>query len=367
MKLLKLFLVALLALWLQAGDRAQQIADILRSKAGKTLTNTVLFVNYGPGAFDWLVVSPDGKFAAKLEGMNADGTFRYTILGDPAQYGLKFDVSLNGVKISTTSYSFNQSYVQKTTSAAVKSIVGETVSMITNLATGVNRELQTPSLLQLALRNLQSFRVHTTRYTETKACPQGGSISASYSSTTLTLSYNSCMVGTSTINGKLYIQQTSAQSAKATYKNFSIQFDEGYITLPSATLDLNLDAQGNIRSYTFFIKYLKAENYTKDSYLELRNYTIDAEVNNKLLYTTVNGDINTDCLEEWTHIKTLSTIIQHLYEVCPQGGRIRATNNQTDIIIVFNKDGSVEVLDNQTREHIKHYKNCLEAKDEECQ
>jgi hypothetical protein len=81
------------------------LADKLKEMSGRTLKNPLVFVQYGNGPFDWLLLPVDGSYIAKLEGMNPDGTFRYTIITDPKKYGLHFNVSLNGVTIDDNTLS----------------------------------------------------------------------------------------------------------------------------------------------------------------------------------------------------------------------------------------------------------------------
>ena len=64
------------------------IYNLLKKQLPLKMRDSVVFVRFGEGKYDWLAVTLDKTLAAKLEGMNSDGTFRYTILGDLKKYNL---------------------------------------------------------------------------------------------------------------------------------------------------------------------------------------------------------------------------------------------------------------------------------------
>jgi len=97
---LSMMLSTLLVTSMFAGDsRVNEIVNQVKKfagKSGKVIDNYFAYFHYGSGPFDWIAVNKKGTLAAKLEGVNSDGTFRYTILGDPKKLGLYMGIDSNG-------------------------------------------------------------------------------------------------------------------------------------------------------------------------------------------------------------------------------------------------------------------------------
>ncbi len=358
---------ALLGGSLMADSSVQSIVQALKAKAGQKLPNTVLFARYGDGAFDWLVLTPDGHFAAKLDGMNPDGTFKYTILGDPAQYGLKFDVSLQGVRVETIGQS--SAPVGQLTNTEVKIKTANTA--ITTVITGIAPSLGTQMLGGLQMRDLHEatpleallWPVTHHRQTHLKevyqeACPAGGTLSASGSYTQATVSFNQCRIDSgTTINGSVSLQQ-SGNGYNGTYHNFTIDSSAYHLSLPSANLTLQLDGSMQLKSYTLSFASSTIQDKQRDITYYFKNFHQQAQIQNSYLTLRTDTLFKASCQNEWTTITTLSPIKGSLSGSCPTAGTIRAKNSQADVKIQINSDSSIDVIDNQNGQQLEHYTNC---------
>ncbi len=358
------------------GATPQEIANILKAKAGTTLTNPVLFAKYGNGAFDWIVVTSDGKFVAKLDGMNPDGTFKYTILGDPVKYGLKLDVSLNGVHISkiknsqtnnSTEIARKKALADEAISVAVSGVASDlSLSLSTNTFRSLDSEQNTPLPLALKVYNLvKNTKPHTTRATNTQQCNNGGSVTVSNSETSANYSFNNCKVSGYTLNGKLSIN-IAQTSFSVVYTNFSIKSSPKDIYISSATLNATLTSSREIKTLNFEAPYTKIDFKTQNLTYEFKNFRQNIRMIDADTYqVTTNMKFKASCQNNWLTLTTLSPLIAERFSICPTGGIMRVQSGSEDIKIFIYQDKSIDVKDTNNGSLIHHYNNCLEIENQD--
>ena len=352
---------------LVADSSVQSIVQALKAKAGQTLPPPVLFAKYGDGAFDWLVLTSDGHFAAKLEGMNPNGTFRYTILGDPAQYGLKFDISLQGVRVESIGHSNAPAAQPSNTEVKIKTANTAITTVITGIAPSLGnqmlgglqtRSLQATSPIKALLWPMQH---HSKRYLKEvyqEACPAGGTLSASGSYTQATVNFNQCRIDSGTmINGSVTLQQ-SDNGYNGTYHNFTIDSTAYRLSLPSANLSLQLDGSMQLKSYTLSFPSSTIQDKQKNITYYFKNFHQEVQKQGSYVLISLDTLFKASCQNEWTTITTLSPIKAPLSSSCPRAGTIRAKNSQADVKIQINSDSSIDVIDNQNGQRLEHYANC---------
>ncbi|NPA04322.1 MAG: hypothetical protein GXO61_05600 [Epsilonproteobacteria bacterium] len=360
----KLVLSLLFSFSLFAGD-PWYIASILKTKVGETLKNPIMFVRYGSGVFDWLALTTDGNFVAKLEGLNPDGTFNYTILGDPRQYGLRFEVSLTGVRILSASAVSTQEAVANT---AVRATVDNALKLVTGFVKPTRKKVR--SLQQLPLELIRKVNPSYTRYITNEPCPQGGSVVTNYiDSNHMVIEYHSCVDASGiTTNGKISLEILTLNNAIAKYENLEIRSPNEVITLPSATVNLtyvqdDYTQELRVKSVDFRIDYLKSQNFQRNSFLELQNYIIQSTYEDEVV-TTFSGLARSECSSEWVNMSTLSPVKQDFYETCPYEGKVNGYSSQANIDLLFNYDFSIDAVEHNTQNLIKHFTNCLTIQSE---
>ncbi len=350
-----------------AAPTAQEVANQLKALQGETLKNPVVFVKYGKDIFDWLAVTTDGKFAAKLNGLNPDGSFNYTILGDPAKYGLKLDVSLDGVKIVSAASS-NQSSAQakiKTANTAITTVITGIAPEFAQSLTAIGgfnatRDLQEPSLTSLTLTTLQHLanKQNNLREFEQEKCPGGGTITASGNYSQAVAQFNQCVTNGFTINGTIRFSLNDNYYS-ATYQNISVYSNEYSYTLPSGTLHLTLDEYWQVQSYDLQLESSMFEDKTKHVTYYFKNLHQTIQLQNKIITASTNTQFKASCQNEWLTIRTISPFqIPQGYNSCPVAGILTAKNSHDDIKVVCNQDTSIDVIDNQSGQKIEHYPNC---------
>ncbi len=364
---------ALLSTFAQAQSPTEKLVADLKAKSGQTLQNPVLFARYGNGAFDWLVVSSDGKFAAKLDGMNPDGTFKYTILGDPAKHGLSFDVSLQGVTIHSLSPAPTQSASIKTKTA--KSAISAVITGVaSDLGTQMMGGLQTrsfakkSSLADMTLHWAAKYIGHYGKDLSTDACPAGGTIEASGNYTEATVVFHSCYIDANTkLDGSISLQK-SGSGYYGTYRNFAIDSAQYQLSLPSATIELDLDSSMHLTHYTLSFTTSTILDKNRNLTYSFKNFYQEVSLGSNLAQIKTDTLFKASCQSEWTTIQTLTPIKVFFNRPCPVAGDVLAKNSKADVKIHINGDSSIDVIDNQNGENIVHYTDCKEAgQDNICQ
>lgn len=353
-----------------AKPTANEVADQLKQVANKLLTRKVLFVNYGPGKFDWIAVLHNGKFVAKLNGLNPDGTFNYTILGDPEKYGLRVNVTPDGVTIENMAQQSVQFDAKERTVAdtAIRAITQNSISLATNVTgtfTGTRQLDSAP--ISYALQTFGKTANSYLRATQTQACPDGGSISINVSSQTSgSVSFNSCIVQGSTINGRVIVYNATQTSADVGLQHLSVE-NSRYKVYLDGREKISMQSRTSFSAdVTIPTGYAldKLNNYKE----EYKNYHYFVDIQGNRITLRVNGELKNNCLTEWLRISTITPISVDKYKTCPTAGIVRATSSSVDIKARFNSDGSIDVIDNKTGTQTKHYESCLEVgRDPICQ
>ncbi len=369
-KLLFAILLASLTLLAERAPTVAELVNQLKQKSGQTLKNPVLFVKYGPKAFDWLLVTADGKLAAKLNGVDKNGYFQYTIIHNPAQYGLRFDVSLQGVTIHSTATSSQQKEVAiKTANTTIKTIItGVAPQLGSKLSGAVTRDLAQNSLGNLFIYPVTRilFEHRYIRQTATQPCAGGGSLTIeAATSNTATVHYNQCTIRDVLFNGSITLHIQDQSTLSATYSNFSISDERFTASFPLAHLTMHLDVLQKLKDYTFSAQNITIEDKKKSIAYSLKNFSQKVQLNGHIVYVTTNTLFKASCQSEWTTIKTLSPIRTELTHTCPTAGVIEATNKKAHIKVVINPDESIDVYELPNNRPIKHYTNCHEISDEE--
>ena len=351
----------LAATMLFAAPTAQEVANQLKALQGETLKNPVIFVKYGKDIFDWLAVTTDGKFAAKLNGLNPDGSFNYTILGDPAKYGLKLDVSLDGVKIMPLDTQ-TQTKVKTANSAITTIITGiapEFAQSLTgSMQTGsFSRNLQNPSISSAALMPIKYLTPkNLLRVFEQEKCPEGGTISASGNYSQAVITYNQCIMNGFTINGTIRAS-LSDSSYNAQYQNYTIDSHNYRLSIPSGSLYLQLDNL-QIKKYNLNLPFTSFEDKSKNITYSFKNFHQSIQFQNSTIYAATDTQFKASCQNEWLTIRTISPFQIPSGNSCPVAGALTAKNSHDNLKIVCNQDTSIDVYDNQSNKKIKHYPNC---------
>ncbi len=356
---------ALLCSSLIAESSVQNIVQALKAKAGQKLPDTVLFARYGDGAFDWLVITPDGRFAAKLDGMNPDGTFKYTILGDPSQYGLKLDVSLDGVRVESIAQ--NSAPVGQLSEAKIKTANTAITTVITGIAPNLGnqmlgglqmRGLHEATPLDALLWPITHYRQTHLKEVYQEACPAGGTLSASGNYTQATVTFDQCKIDSATtIDGSLSLQQ-AGNGYKGTYHNFVVDNTRYHLSLPTASVDLQLDGSMQLQSYSLSFASSTIEDKQEHITYYFKNFHQQVQIQSSYALIRTDTLFKASCQNEWTSIKTLSPIKAPLTGSCPVAGLLTAKNSQADVKIQINQDRSIDVIDNQNGQQLEHYTDC---------
>ncbi len=272
----------------------EEVIEKLKEKIGQDLGKPVLFVRYGQGAFDWLAVTSDGKFMAKLEGVEEDGTFKYKILGDPKKYGLRFEISLEGVKLK-------KALDEPALTKAMLKALGKSL---------IIKALPTTRSLPLIVN-----------------CKKGGDMEVKIDKDKTIILYRSCVY-----NEDVILDGTQEIEEVITYKDFTITTSSATIKIPTATLRVGLN------SYHLTSPYL--EIYDQSNALtQLKEYVLDLTLYSDYTQIVTNGLIKTECTQEWANLETLEPILVRKDEKCPYSGSLKATNSKSEVIINFKEEG----------------------------
>ncbi|GEM_PF-3540293 len=348
------------------------IINQLKAQAGKTLKNPIIFVKYGPDKFDWLAVTSDGKFAAKLEGMNPNGSFRYTIIGNPENYGIKLNVSLTGVTVESlnetaadtgTTPSQNPQIVKK---EKIKTADLAITSLITNSgflqSTSPVRELRKKSPGSFVVlpnkRLLQKFKY--TRQVFTEPCPDGGvvTVSVNGAETEADFMYKNCSFEGVTANGLVHLKTYDELHFEGYYKNFSVKNSQLETFINSATISFDFDNYDELKNLRLDIPEGKIRYLSIGHSVFIRNYKLSIDVISNKFYIDLASDYKADCQDEWSRAKTTSPIVQSFYSLCPQGGLVDVKNSKYDVEIRFNPDKSIEIVDKNDGTLLTRYRDC---------
>ncbi|MRI82816.1 MAG: hypothetical protein C6I00_00150 [Nitratiruptor sp.] len=367
--MVKGLLLFLLALNLIAADRVDEIVSQLKALSGKELAPVVLFVKYGPDRFDWLALSPDGKLAAKLEGMEPDGSFRYTILGDPAQYGLHFQISLNRVVVETLegdegcpeciASSQDQDRVQEATTAVTTFVVNPTLFQGTTPVRSLQRGV---ALTLLPPKELMQSRL--IRATYTHPCAGGGSIEIriNESQTAATFRYSSCITQQGVqLDGILQLETTDGVTFQGSYKDFTVSIYPLETHIPFAVVSYTYNDQGLLDPFLFQAPTTTITDLAQGYTIQVKDYTLRIQElpDHSLLW--VEGDYRPECKRVWRKVETVAPIVLPNDNFCPQGGMIEIDNPEDggQSRVAFTREGGIEVLDQEGRV-LATYGSCLD-------
>ena len=359
----------LAATMLFAAPTAQEVANQLKALQGETLKNPVIFVKYGKDIFDWLAVTTDGKFAAKLNGLNPDGSFNYTILGDPAEYGLKIDVSLNGVKITSTANdesslpkpvgTITKNVKLKVAKTAISTLFDSSALSGTQLSSGWMREAKTPALLSPQFFKRFNIPQSYTREYYRDSCPAGGTYEAVGSEMDHSFIFHQCKVDSQiTLNGKVHMQIISDYKAKGDFQNYSATTPQFSVTIGSATIDVTYNDDEDITAFSLSIPSATVQLFQNNITVYYKNFTQNFNLNGTSYRVSTGFDVKTSCQNEWTKVSTLSPIRGSLYRTCLTGGYVQAKRGSVTTDIQINPDSSIDVIDAATNQKIEHYSNC---------
>ena len=93
-----------------------------------------------------------------------------------------------------------------------------------------------------------------------------------------------------------------------------------------------------------------------DSYsMQFASYAVDITTSGSDQTITISGSLTGACLDGWVTFTTLEPVQASDSSECPFGGSVRISGS-TDITVVFNSDGSLEVGD-------QHYASCEDLPD----
>jgi len=350
----KFFLTLIFACFsLFAGD-PNEVVNILKSKMGQSLKNPVMFARYGSGAFDWLAITSDGRFVAKLEGMNPDGTFRYTMLGDPTKYGIRLEVSLDEVKILPLSQTLDSKEVLTT---IIDKATATSLSFFAHLFSSLPRDFTHKGILIQFNQLVKGARENTLR--EIQQCKSGYQEITTLSDTYYKVEYHNCRFDTNdvTANGILEMKLTSPKTILYNFKNLELIGTKEYLLI-NALVYQNLLPDGQVESSTSSISSFVVKEFDK-TLIELKDFTINSNYQYPLTIVNFKGLARNSCVGEWAVLNTLTSVIKSSYETCPSSGKVRGKLSQEDISLVYNSDHSVDVLDNRSNTLVKNYSSCL--------
>ncbi|MRJ02285.1 MAG: hypothetical protein GXO19_04750 [Epsilonproteobacteria bacterium] len=365
-RFLSLSLTLALSLSALAQDRAEEIAQQLKGLSGKFLDKVVLFVNYGEGPFDWLAVTPDGNFVAKLEGMNRDGTFRYTVLGDPADYGLKLNVSLNGVEITTLDGSSSQgcngcnNFTESSSNLTDSSIYADP-DEIQNVNLAITTFVVNTSVRNATPYNSQrwfSQRGEIPRKLYTEECEWGGSVAVESSEERLEITYNQCNTGKEILDGSISLEKKGPYTVEGSYSNYSYQTFQYRLVLPQATVQYIVNDYGDVIRYTINAPNGVMDYLEGDYSVRLKDFIFILNRLQREQYIEVRSDYRADCQSEWSHLKTVKPVVFSITHLCPIGGVLLVTRGESEAEVRFGSDESIEIVDRESGSQIEYYPDC---------
>ena len=356
----------LAATMLFAAPTAQEVANQLKALQGETLKNPVIFVKYGKDIFDWLAVTTDGKFVAKLNGLNPDGSFNYTILGDPAAYGLKLDVSLDGVKVSSIANEESQPVGQiaqkksiEVAQTAMSALFGSSALSGTQLSSSWIRNVQTtPFLLPKFFKGFNTPQNFTREYYQ-DSCAAGGTYEAVGNELDHSFIFHQCRVDTqTTLNGKVHINIISAYKAKGDFQNYTLNTPQFSVTIDSGSIDVTYNENEDISAFSLSIPSAAVKIFQNNLTIYYKNFTQNFNKADSSYIISTNFEVKASCQSTWTKVTTLSPMRGSLYKSCPTAGLIQAQKDNTTTNIQINPDTSIDVIDTATKQKIEHYPNC---------
>lgn len=188
---------------------------------------------------------------------------------------------------------------------------------------------------------------------ETVACSGGGTITADGNEVTGgTIIFNECVESDVTIDGTMNLT-IDGSNYTAEFINLKMQMLDVIIFYEYAVVNLN-EVNSDMS--------ITITGYSTDGVdrVDLKDYTVTIAGDN----LTANGLVKTNCIGAWIEVKTIQALV--MPGDCPIAGEISILGNNSDIKMVFNSDGSVDVfLNGQT---YASYNTCdeLPSLDEVC-
>jgi hypothetical protein len=202
-------------------------------------------------------------------------------------------------------------------------------------------------------------------------CGEGGTVSLSgtwtgaddaelcdVSNATITMRFSNCVESGESVNGTISVHISgnlcAATAMSISFNGFSLNSSEMNVT--ANDFDLSMTAlQWSGEDITHMTVTLDGD-IAVDSYsMQFAQYAVDITTSGSDQTIMISGSLSGDCLDGWVTFTTLEPVQASDSSECPYGGSVQISGS-TDITVVFNSDGSLEVGD-------QHYASCAALPD----
>lgn len=208
----------------------------------------------------------------------------------------------------------------------------------------------------LNTKQTSAISIASTSYTY--QCADSGYISyTAITDYSVAMNFNNCVESGILMNGTVKLTTNSTNtSVSFAFTNFLMtDGSTNSLYYQSLTYALTLDpVTYELTSMSISITGSLDNNGETAEFVNYRlSARLDADYN---LYYNVSGYVTDPCTNAWIGMETLQEIKVDNGDTCPTQGQIRIDGNDSDIIVTFNSDASVDV----TGAIEAHYNSCTE-------